>query len=44
VTFGGRSQRAALNAGVQAFPNVVGLIFVDHSTGLRRFIEQKASV
>jgi len=43
VVVGGRSNRAAAQAGIRAIPVPVGLVYVDHATGLRRFLERKAS-
>lgn len=43
VVVGGRSNRVALQSGIRAMPVPVGLVYVDHATGLRRFLERKAS-
>jgi hypothetical protein len=43
VVTGGRSNRAAVQSGIEAIPVPVGLVYVDHATGLRRFLERKAS-
>jgi capsular polysaccharide biosynthesis protein len=44
VAFGGRSQRANIDAGIDSLSNIVGVIFVEHTTGLRRLLGQRASV
>lgn len=43
VAVGGRSNRAAIQSGIRSIPVPVGLVYVDHATGLRRFLERKAS-
>jgi capsular polysaccharide biosynthesis protein len=43
VATGGRSNRAAVQSGIQSIPVPVGLVYIDHATGLRRFLERKAS-
>ena len=43
VAVGGRSNRAAVQSGIRTIPVPVGLVYVDHATGLRRFLERKAS-
>jgi Mrp family chromosome partitioning ATPase len=43
VTTGGRSNRAAVQSGIEGLSIPVGLVYIDHATGLRRFLERKAS-
>jgi Mrp family chromosome partitioning ATPase len=43
VAVGGRSNRAAVQSGIRSIPVPVGLVYIDHATGLRRFLERKAS-
>lgn len=39
---GGRTNRASVQSGIRALSVPVGLVYIDHATGLRRFLERKA--